>query len=349
MNDTARERAKALLGRIFVADAHFDLAPDLVFQHERGAQKVVEKQFLSDFRAGSVNLVVSSMFLESYFLPELGLRRSLDMVASVYREIRESSDHFRFCRSPEDARAARDSGQVAIALSFEGVEPLQGDLNLLPVFYELGVRGVGLAWSRRNPACDGAHFAPLEEGRPGGLTAFGIKLCRAAWDLGMWLDVSHLNDEGFSDLLAIADGPVMASHSNCRALASSMRNLTDDQIRALAAVDGLVCVNNIAPFIKDDWRERRLGPADLLDHVDHAVALVGARHVGLGFDLLDKFADYLNMDDAPKSYDALGSHAGLVDFTAGLIERGYADSDIELICGGNFMRLFAAAAVRKSA
>lgn len=349
MSDTARERAGTLLDSIFVADAHFDLAPDLVFQHERGAEKVVENQFLGDFKAGGVNLVVSSLFIESYFLPELGLRRSLDMVASLYREIRGSGEHFRLCRSPGDARAARESGQVAVALSFEGVEPLQGDVSLLPVFYELGVRGVGLAWSRRNQACDGAQFAPVDEGKKGGLTAFGFKVCRAAWDLGMWLDVSHLNDEGFADLMGIADGPVMASHSNCRALASSMRNLTDDQIRALAAADGLVCVNNIAPFVRDDWREKRLGPADLLDHVDHLATLVGARHVGLGFDFLDKFKDYLNMDDTPKSYDVLGCHAGLVDFVAAMIQRGYAESDIELICGGNFLRFFSAAAARKRA
>jgi len=75
---------------------------------------------------------------------------------------------------------------------------------------------------------------------------------------------------------------------------------------------------------------------------------VGARHVGLGFDLLDKFKDYLKLDDMPKSYDVLGSHAGLVDFVAAMIERGYADDDIELICGGNFMRLFAASAARKN-
>jgi membrane dipeptidase len=347
MSETLRERAKALLDRIFVADAHFDLAPDLAFQHERGAENVVENQFLADFRAGSVNLVVSSLFVESYFLPELGLRRSLDMIACLYREIRGSGGRLRLCRSAGDALAARETGQVAVALSLEGVDPLQGDLNLLPVFHELGVRGVGLAWSRRNQACDGSHFAPVEEGRPGGLTAFGIKLCRAAWDLGMWLDVSHLNDEGFDDLLGIADGPVMASHSNCRALASSMRNLTDDQIRALARADGLVCVNNISPFVRDDWRQTRLGPENLVDHVDHLVGLVGARHLGLGFDFLDKFKDYLNMDDAPKSYDVLGSHAGLVDFVASMLRRGYADGDIEGICGGNFLRFFAAAATRK--
>jgi membrane dipeptidase len=158
-----------------------------------------------------------------------------------------------------------------------------------------------------------------------------------------------LNDEGFADLMGIVDGPVMASHSNCRELASSMRNLTDEMVRALARADGLVCVNNISPFVKDSWRETRLGPEDLLDHVDYLVGLVGARHVGLGFDLLDKFKDYLNMDDMPRSYDVLGSHAGLVDFVAAMIERGYAEQDIEGICGGNFMRFFAAAAARKGA
>ncbi|MCK5915567.1 MAG: membrane dipeptidase, partial [Deltaproteobacteria bacterium] len=225
-----------------------------------------------------------------------------------------------------------------IFLSLEGADPIQNDLGLLKIFYELGVRGLGLTWSRRNYAADGAFFTETREGRKGGLTPFGIELIEKAEELGMFIDVSHLNDEGFWDLIDVATQPIIASHSNCRALASSMRNLTDEQIKAIAGKGGVVGMNAIDVFIRD--AEPAVTVSHFIDHVEHIVNLVGVNHVGLGFDLCDSHADFMQMVPALESIDVVDTHAGLGEFTQELIVRGYSDDDIIKILGGNFMRVF---------
>jgi membrane dipeptidase len=231
-------------------------------------------------------------------------------------------------------------------LSFEGVDALQNDIHLLRIFYELGVRGVGLTWSRRNHVADGAFFKPVTEGQKGGLTRFGVEVIEAAEALGMFIDVSHLNDEGFWDVMKFAKKPVIASHSNCRALVGSMRNLTDQQIEALAEKDGVIGMNAASAFVGNDSETRtRLSAKDLLDHVDHIVNIAGVRHVGLGLDLCDSFEDYLTLGHSLETYDVVNGHGNLHEITSGLIQRGYSDDEILLILGGNFLRVFEATLV----
>jgi membrane dipeptidase len=273
----------------------------------------------------------------------MALRRTLDQISYLFQEMEESPGIMQLCKTPADIVQAKDAGQVGILLSFEGVDALRNDIHLLRVFYELGVRGVGLTWSRRNYAADGAFFKDVKEGRKGGLTSFGVEVIEAAEKLGMFIDVSHLNDEGFWDVMECAKKPLIASHSNCRAIADSMRNLTDKQIEALAEKDGVIGMNGLSPFVGDVSDERKhLGAEDLLNHLDHVVKVAGVRHVGLGFDFCDSFENYLSMKGSLTTYDVIPGHGHLHEITAGLIQRGYSENDILLILGGNFMRVFEA-------
>jgi membrane dipeptidase len=327
----------------FIVDAHFDLPWDVANQRDRGQKAVIASQYLDRFREGGFNLIVSAIFIENYFLPEMGLRKALGQISHLVEELDSLTEIMRLCRNTEDIQQARSNGHIGLLLSLEGADPLQNDLNLLRVFYELGVRGLGLTWSRRNYAADGCAFSSEATARPCGLTDFGRALVNKAEQLGMLIDVSHMNEAGFWDVMETATGPVIASHSNCRALADTPRNLTDDQITALAARGGVMGMNAISAFVGDNSRKRGVG--DLLDHVDHVAKRAGVDHVGIGLDFCSGFKDYLALPHALETYDVLSGHHHLADFTAGLVQRGYSDEDICKVLGGNFMRIYEAVLV----
>lgn len=324
--------------RAFTVDAHFDLTYEVANRRERGQKKIVETNYLQDFRTGGFDLIVSALFIHDFFLPEMGLRRALDQISYLLEEIDESPGQFRLCRTTAEAYAARAAGETSLFLSLEGADPLQNDIQLLRIFYELGVRGLGLVWSRRNYAGDGAFFTKTREGLKGGLTPFGIQLVEKAEELGMFIDVSHINDEGFWDVMDMATKPLIASHSNCREIAGTMRNLSDEQIGAIAVNGGVIGMNSVNQFIRENKTDVTI--ADFIDHVDHIVNIVGIKHVGIGFDLCDSFNNFLRIEDALETHDVIKSHAGLDEFTAELITRGYKDEEIIAILGGNFMRVF---------
>ncbi|EHM13743.1 Zn-dependent dipeptidase, microsomal dipeptidase [Jonquetella anthropi DSM 22815] len=327
-----------------MADAHFDLLALLAIERlEKGRSHVLRDDFLPEFRAGGVDLIVSSIFVENRYIPEMALRHALDQIACFHEELDECGGSVALCRSTDEIRRARAAGQVAVLLSFEGVDPLGTDLNLLRVFYELGVRGVGLVWSRRNAAADGAFFAPRPEGKKGGLTDWGVQLVKETQRLGMYLDVSHLNDEGFDDLAALGV-PFLASHSNCRALTFTMRNLTDAQMTRLASAGGVMGTNCSSGFVipspdrlrrptDPDWRNAT--PHELALHARHVKELIGSEHLCFGFDFCDRFAP------AGQGHDALGGHTATPEFTVCLIDEGFTDGELQGVLGENLMSFLA--------
>ena len=331
-----------ILKKETVIDAHFDLLFDIVRQRQYGRRKVIETDYLPGFIEGGLNIVVSSIYIDGESLPEMALRKALDQVSSLYAEIDESPDKIMLCKSCADIMDAKNKGKIGIMLSFEGVEPLYNDLNLLRIFYELGVRIVGLVWSRRNYAADGCHFSKVREGTRGGITDFGVQLIEAAEALGMFIDVSHLNDEGFWDVMKIAKKPVVASHSNCRTLAGTMRNLTDEQIKALASKGGVIGINVASKFTADDDKNANI--EHLVNHVDHIAKLVGAGHIGLGFDFCDQLYKYMPTKQLKgtscKSFDVFKGHKEIKYFLAEIVKRGYKHEEIELILGKNFLRVY---------
>ena len=286
-----------------IVDAHYDLLSDVFRLRKSGERKVIERFFLDDVRAAGIDVLICSLFIPDAYLPEMALRHALDQIGMLHCEMEESGGLFTLCRGAQEVKKAVKDGRTALLLSFEGIEPLGNDLVLLRVFYELGVRFVGLTWSRRNYAADGCHFFPTREGTAGGLTAFGVQVVEEAERLGMILDVSHLNDAGFSDVLMFSKKPFIASHSNCRAIAGMPRNLTNDQIKSLAARGGVMGLNNMTNFVYESAENtKKTGfsmppPAKIpegkprfegfFDHIRHVIDLVGPDHIGFGFDLCE--------------------------------------------------------------
>jgi membrane dipeptidase len=270
----------------------------------------------------------------------MALRKALTQISILKQELAKLEGEIMLVTDRDSLEEALRKKIPGVLLSFEGAEPIGNDLDLLAIFRELGVRGIGLVWSRRNFVADGCFFSKKREGKKGGLTDFGVRVLEEAARLGMFIDVSHLNDEGFWDVMEFHDGPLIASHSNCRALVDSPRNLTDEQIKAIAEKGGVIGMNAYAAFVREDYKERRAGVEDLLDHLDHVVELVGVDHVGMGFDFCSGFKDFMSFSKEEVEYEVLDGHKEMHLWVRGLLERGYGEEDIRKILGGNFMDFF---------
>lgn len=319
-----------------IVDAHFDVLLNVYEKRKAGETHVLERDFLPGFRSAGIQVQICSLFISDRFYPEMATRNALDQIACLYEELDESAEHFALCRTSAEIKTAVQAGKIALLLSLEGAEPLGNDLSLLRVFYELGVRLLGLVWSRRNFAGDGAFFHPRREGTKGGLTDFGVALVEKAQQLGMVLDASHLNDEGFDDLLRYSTGPIIASHSNCRALAPSMRNLTDSQIKAIAARDGVIGLNGFSGFVGAP-KGKRATIEDLILHTLHIADLVGAQHAGLGLDLCDTL-DLSIAGHFAEDCDVLQSLPEIAELIS-LIRTKFDSKSAEMILGGNLFRV----------
>ena len=321
-----------------VLDAHFDVLLDVLYYRRLGERKVLERRHLRRLKSSGVNVLVCSLFITDDLLPEGALRNALDQISAFMEELEESGDSFALCRDTKEARLAVEEGKIAVFLSLEGAEPIGRDLLLLRTFYDLGVRLLGVTWSRRNYAADGSSFDPeYAPKHQGGLTRFGRELVEKAQELGMVIDVSHINDEGFYEIASMVKGPFIASHSNCRALASSARNLTDDQIKAIAASGGVIGMNAYSPFSSDCEEERTA--EKLMEHLCHVIKTAGFSHVGLGMDLCDCLYS-LRMSHELNDGDLFRDHEDAGERFLTLIRERFPKEISREILGENFFKLF---------
>ena len=236
---------------------------------------------------------------------------------------------------------ARKEGKPAIIMSFEGIEPLGRNVELLDFFYESGVRGIGLAHARRNLACDGAMYTNSPHNIGAGLTDFGVELVEKAQELHMLIDVSHLNDAGTKDVLDIVKGPVIASHSNCRALNPTLRNIDDTLLRRIADSGGVIGLNGCSVLVSD--REGNASMEMLIEHLNHLVNVAGIEHVGLGFDIAQMILPdaYITVNGIKqKVVDIVASHGDIPEFTEELLKHGYTEEMLRKIYAENFLRVY---------
>jgi len=255
-----------------------------------------------------------------------GMVNAFILYEILMREV-DAIDDFILVAEAEDIVCAHRDGKVGVVLDCNCVQLIGDSLEMLSILHRLGYRQMLMARFSRNLCVDSWVQARTK----GGLTPFGEAVVRELNRLGMIVDLSHTNDEGFWDVLEASDAPVICSHSNSRSLCSHPRNLTDDQIKALAAkggVIGLMCVF-IGPG--PDYRDQTSWSVDdprfqrWLDHVDHVIGLVGPDHVGWGSD------GYMTM---------VGSPAELPKITEGLLRRGHSEADVRKFWGENYLRVF---------
>jgi membrane dipeptidase len=318
--------ARSLHTEALVVDAHSDILCDVRVRRRAGETQVVRRRHLPRLRAGGFTAIVFAIYLTSY-MPESALRESLLMIDDLNEEIAESDGDLYLVRNAADLIDGGRSDRLAILLSLEGAEPIGLDLGILRLLHQLGLRALGLTWARRNALGDGNR----EEHTGGGLTNFGRAVVRECGRLGILVDVSHISSAGFWDVLRLADGPVIASHSNARALCDHPRNLTDDQLRALAATGGVVGLNACPDFVASTQPTLDR----LLDHAEHMASVMGPGHVGLGLDLLEYLPGYEDTRLAGLS-DASEAPA----ITIHLAERGVSEDEIRDLLGRGWLRVW---------
>lgn len=272
-------------------------------------------------KKGKVILQFMAAFIESHYKPERGTLRGLELIHATHSFIQANCDSVFMIRQKEDLQRLPSSSKIGCLLSVEGGEILGNSLFLLDIIYELGVRALGLTWNQRNAIGDGAG-----EKTQSSLTHFGENVIQRMNELGMIIDVSHLNEAGFWHVLKLSSQPILASHSCAYALCPHPRNLTDEQIKALAQNGGLVGVNFYPHFLTQ-------GPkADLDDvvrHIRYIAEVAGVDAVGLG-------SDFDGIDHTPVGLEGADRYEELVK---ALLLNGFKHEEIEKIMYKNFMRL----------
>jgi membrane dipeptidase len=316
-------------------DAHTGIPIKVLHERNLGRNKVIEKDFLESMREGGITARFASVYVKSSYLPEMGSRRAIESIEAVRQDINES-EKVSLGKSVNELRKENKKGKYALMLSMEGAEPIQNSLRLLNVYYDLGVRMMTLTHSRRNDVGTGSYTSVGADEREGGISDFGEKVIRRMEELGMAIDISHLNDEGFWDVIEITDGPVVASHSNARALCDNPRNLTDEQLKAIAEKDGVVgLASGVDNFVKPENADLE----DFLEHLDYMVGLIGVEHVGFGFDYWEYLEEYFPgaSEDWGRGIKGMSDSSEVDILIRELKERGYSEKDIEKMMRENFL------------
>ncbi len=302
-----------------IVDLHCDTLLDVTAKkrdiRERSTQGSID---LPRLREGGMTAQVFAAFIHPNERAR-GATRAFELIGAFDRILNENGDTLgRVTHTWEIARL-RGEGRIGAILSVENGDALESDLDNLERLYARGVRMMSLTWNASNALADG-----VQEEVHGGLTPLGRDVIAHMQALGMVVDVSHLSVKSFWDVLNAMHGPVIASHSSAAALNPHPRNLTDDQLKAIAQRDGVVGVNFYPLFLGQPTLER------LLDHLDHLVEVMGDDHVGLGSDF-DGFSGQVEgLEDVSK----------LPNLTLGLLRRGYARKAILKLLGGNVLRVF---------
>lgn len=292
--------------------------------------------------------------------------KALQVFDAIHRNVKKNSDVAEIALTADDAYRIKKSGKIAAFIGVENGYPIGKNILRVKEFYDLGARYITLAHSKNNDICDSSTDPAGPENN--GLSTLGEQVVREMNRLGMMVDVSHISDKAFFDVLKVSSAPVIASHSSCRALCGSPRNLTDDMLLALKENGGVIqiCIlgnylrtpepnpeldaklkeirgkygdfdalpEDSKKMVRKEYRAVQLKyekPAtvkDIVDHIDHAVQVIGVDYVGIGTDF-----------DGGGGVDGCRTVAEMKNITIELLRRGYSRKDIEKIWGGNIMRV----------
>lgn len=257
-------------------------------------------------------------------------RFTISVVASLLRLERASAGRVAVVRDAGELRACLDDGRLAGVLHFEGAEAIDPELNALEVFHRAGLRSLGLVWSRPNAFASGVPFrTPGSPDTGPGLTAAGRELVRACNELGIAIDLSHLNERGFWDVAGLSSAPLVASHSNAHAICPCTRNLLDAQLDAIRDSGGIVGVNFAVDFLRPDGERGEDAPMELVvRHFAYLADRMGVDHVGFGsdFDGATIPKDIGDVTGLPRLLDALRAH-------------GFGEPDLRKLAHENWVRV----------
>lgn len=323
---TSDRKADALLGDVFVWDGHAGIIPD----------PNTSLECLELWRGSGVNHLSINIGFDV-----LPWQNAIKTAAAFRHWIDIHPDSYVMASGVQDIRKAKHEGRMSVSFDLEGMNALDGSVEMIGLYHELGVRQILFAYNRNNAAGGGCHDDDQ------GLTDFGRRAIDEMNRLGIFVDVSHCGYRTSMEAMQRSGMPVIFSHSNARALWDHERNIWDDQIKACAETGGLIGVNGVCQFLGDDGA----GVPELANHIDHIVSLVGPDRVGISLDytldlvssdlteMIERNADYWPVE---KGYDkqlTFISPRQIGDLAEILLQRGYKETEIAGVLGGNFLAL----------
>jgi len=365
--------ARDVHDRAIVVDTHADTTQRLVFDPkfniaERHGDGNID---IPRMRDGGMDALFFSIWVPSEVTGPIAVKRAFDQIDAVREAVRQHPDALLLATTAADVRRAVGEKKIAALMGVEGGHMIDDDIRQLRNFAALGVRYMTLTHFKNNNWADSSTDKPQHNG----LTAFGKDVVKEMNRLGMMIDISHVADKTFFDVLALTTAPVIASHSSSRVIAKHPRNMTDEMMKALARNGGVIMINYHAGFLSEEFRvaaEKEHGDVvtamsamskkcggneacttmeseridhemmvkgtlpkvsweKIVEHIDHAVKVAGADHVGLGSDF-DGATMPLGMEDVSK----------LPKITEALLAKGYTPQDVTKILGGNILRVMEA-------
>ena len=290
---------------------------------------------LPRFHAAGVDLISLTVMG-----PEAGLDGTIRHIAEVRAHIEARADRLALCGSAAEVEAARAAGKLGLVFNLQETAMLEGRLEMVQLFYDLGVRHMLLAYNARNAVGDGCA-----ERTDGGLSRWGLRVVAEMGRVGMWVDGTHTGYRTTMEAMEVHPGPFIFSHCNAHALYPHYRNIRDDQIRACAASGGVIGVNGLGEFLDDDDATS----ASIFRNLDHMVQLVGAHHVGLGLDHVrdaPRFWSWVRANPhawppapKPRTGSAFAQPEQVAELTELMLRAGYGEEAVRGILGGNWLRL----------
>jgi membrane dipeptidase len=363
-SDTAlntEQRARQIAQNSIIVDTHIDVPYRLYKDWEDVSQATERGEF--DYpraRAGGLNAPFMSIYIPaSYERTGGGYLLANQLIDGMEALVGRAPDKFAMAYTTADVQTQFGSEKISLALGMENGTPIGGDLANLQHFYQRGIRYITLAHSESNHISDSSYDLRR---RWQGLSPFGKELVVAMNDIGMMIDISHVSDDAFYQVVSLSKVPVIASHSSLRSYTPGFeRNMDDDMLRALAKNGGVVQINFGSSFVTAMANQygalrkaaaKQAGVADddafevafrkknpypfatletVLDHIDHVVKLIGIDYVGIG-------SDYDGVGDSlPVGLKDVASYPNLIQ---GLLERGYSEADVDKILSANLLRVW---------
>jgi membrane dipeptidase len=366
------ERVKSIHEKVLTLDSHVDI-PDTRYatkECDPGIDNPKLKCDLVKMNKGGLDGVFLAVYVRQKRRDAEGYKEAYETAMSKLGAIRRLTGEMypgrcKLAVSPEEVERISRSGKRAVMIGIENGFVIGKDLSKVKEFYDLGARYITLSHNGHNDICDSCNRREQlgdKAAEHNGLSKFGEKVVAEMNRLGVMVDVSHISEKSFYDVINVSRAPIIASHSGCRALAESSRNLYDEQLKALAKNGGVIQIVAYSGFLKPDSPERRKAidsmegegneetkdivwfneqmkkidakypPAnltDFVDHIDHAVKVAGVDHVGIGSDF-----------DGGGGIEGFNDHSEAMNVTNELVKRGYSEEDISKIWGANLLRVW---------
>ncbi|MFI6289900.1 dipeptidase [Streptomyces sp. NPDC051018] len=323
-----------------VVDTHNDLILLVDHYDQRYQRRHFAEYWLPQLRAGGVDVQVLPICIEEQFQSEGALRRTLLLIERIHELAAENSGEVAVCLTAADIDTATAAGKIALVIALEGAHAIGQDPRLIRSMERVGVRVVSMAHYGRTFLADGSGLDDTSGSR---LTPQGIEVFRDMERLGVVFDISHLGLGGVEDVLAIATRPFLATHSACLALTDIHRNLGDEQLKGIAELGGVVSVAAAIPHFIDPENP---SAERVVDHIEHMVSVAGVDHVGIGPDFIeDYFQQAFGGWQLVPGFEGgftgaeVERPADLPKITEEMVRRGFGETDVRKILGGNVMRV----------